>query len=68
MVFGYFLSFFFPPLFLSSFDSLLNLLDMLSSLCVRDARSELALNAINFPLVRHFCLILNNCLLVIKKL
>lgn len=51
--------FFFPPLFLSLLDSLLNLLDMLSSLCVRNARFELALNAINFLLVRHFCLILN---------
>lgn len=51
--------FFYPSPFLSLLDSLLNLLDMLSSPRVRDARFELALNAINFPLVRHFCLILN---------
>lgn len=57
-----------PPLFLSLLDSLLNLLDMLSSLCVGDVRFEAALNAINFPLVRHFCLILNEPSLMIGKL
>lgn len=58
--FGYFLSFFPPRFSLSLRDSLLNLLDMRPSLCVRNARFELTLNAINFLLVRHFCLILNN--------
>lgn len=58
--FGYFLSFSLSPFFLSLLDSLLNLLDMWSSLCVWNARFELASDAINFLLVGHFCLILNN--------
>lgn len=66
--FGYILSFFASPFSLLLLDSLLNLLDMPSSLCVGKARFELALNAINCPLVRHFCLILNNPLLIIRKL
>lgn len=61
--FGYFLSFFFPPLFLS----LISLTRCpLFALEMRVLSS--ALNAINFPLVSHFCLILNNPVLIIRKL
>ena len=63
MVISFF--YFFTPFFLFSLDLLFNLLDTLSSLCIRDAGIELALNAINFPLVGRFCLILNNPFLII---